>query len=41
MRFLADENFPGDVVVALRRQGHDVVWILQAMRILKHAGIEG
>lgn len=30
MRFLADENFPGDGVAALRRQGHDVVWVLEA-----------
>ena len=27
MRFLADENFPGDAVEALRRSGHDVLWI--------------
>jgi hypothetical protein len=27
MRFLADENFPGDAVTALRASGHDVVWI--------------
>jgi hypothetical protein len=27
MRFLADENFPGDAVTALRAAGHDVVWI--------------
>lgn len=26
MRFLADENFPGDAVAALREEGHDVVW---------------
>jgi len=24
MRFLADENFPGDAVTALRAAGHDV-----------------
>lgn len=27
MRFLANENFPGDAVEALRRGGHDVVWV--------------
>jgi predicted nuclease of predicted toxin-antitoxin system len=27
MRFLADENFPGSAVTALRAAGHDVVWI--------------
>ena len=27
MRILADENFPGDAVIALRQQGHDVAWI--------------
>jgi predicted nuclease of predicted toxin-antitoxin system len=27
MRFLADENFLGVAVEALRQQGHDVVWI--------------
>ena len=27
MRFLADENFPGDAVTALRTLGHDVLWI--------------
>src|SRR5271165_3545449 len=27
MRFLADENFPGDAVTALRTAGHDVLWI--------------
>ena len=27
MRFLANENFPLDAVEALRKQGHDVVWI--------------
>lgn len=27
MRFLANENFPGAVVVALADAGHDVVWI--------------
>mgnify|MGYP003618797082 FL=1 len=27
MRILANENFPGDAVEALRRSGHDVLWI--------------
>jgi len=27
MRILADENFPGDAVVALREHGHDVAWV--------------
>ncbi|MFP4538748.1 MAG: DUF5615 family PIN-like protein [Dichotomicrobium sp.] len=27
MRFLADENFPGEVVEALRQGGHDVAWM--------------
>jgi predicted nuclease of predicted toxin-antitoxin system len=27
MRFLADENFPGVEVLALRESGHDVVWV--------------
>jgi predicted nuclease of predicted toxin-antitoxin system len=27
MRFLADENFPGDAVAALRTSEHDVLWI--------------
>lgn len=27
MRFLANENFPGDAVAALRSLGHDVVWV--------------
>ncbi|MEW6364482.1 MAG: DUF5615 family PIN-like protein [Acidobacteriota bacterium] len=27
MRILADENFPGDAVQALRSSGHDVLWI--------------
>jgi predicted nuclease of predicted toxin-antitoxin system len=30
MRLLADENFPGDAVNALREQGHDVLWIRTA-----------
>jgi len=27
MRILANENFPGDAVMALRQQGHDVAWV--------------
>jgi predicted nuclease of predicted toxin-antitoxin system len=27
MRILADENFPGDAVSALRDLGHDVAWV--------------
>ncbi len=27
MRLLANENFPYDAVMALREDGHDVVWI--------------
>ena len=26
-RLLADENVPGPAVIALRREGHDVVWM--------------
>ena len=27
MRFLANENFPGDAVTALKAAGHDIVWV--------------
>jgi hypothetical protein len=27
MRFLANENFPGDAVTALRSEAHDVLWV--------------
>ena len=27
MRILANENFPGDAIMALRQRGHDVVWV--------------
>lgn len=27
LRILANENLPGEVVEALRREGHDVVWV--------------
>jgi predicted nuclease of predicted toxin-antitoxin system len=30
MRFLANENFPGDAVTRLKAAGHDVVWIRTA-----------
>jgi predicted nuclease of predicted toxin-antitoxin system len=30
MRFLANENFPGDAVRVLETAGHDVVWIRAA-----------
>jgi predicted nuclease of predicted toxin-antitoxin system len=29
--FLANENFPGDAVQALRAAGHDVIWVREAM----------
>ena len=31
MRLCANENIPGDGVAALRRQGHDVLWVREAM----------
>ena len=27
MRILANENFPGEAIEALRKRGHDVVWV--------------
>lgn len=27
MRLVANENFPGDAVEALRAQGHEVAWV--------------
>ena len=27
MRFLANENFPGDAVTALEAAGHDIAWV--------------
>jgi predicted nuclease of predicted toxin-antitoxin system len=27
MRLLANENFPGDAIAALRKAGHDVIWV--------------
>lgn len=32
MRILANENFPGPVVRALRELGHDVAWVREFMR---------
>ena len=32
MRILANENFPGPVVHALRGLGHDVQWVKETMR---------
>ncbi len=29
MRFLADENFPGDAVAELRSRGHEVAWVVE------------
>ncbi len=29
MRLLANENFPKDAVAALRRDGHDVLWVAE------------
>jgi predicted nuclease of predicted toxin-antitoxin system len=31
MRLCANENIPADGVVALRSQGHDVLWIREAI----------
>jgi predicted nuclease of predicted toxin-antitoxin system len=47
MRFLADENFPGAAVEALRKIGHDVTWIrifapgIGDAEVLKLAAAEG
>jgi len=30
MRFLANENFPGDAVAALEAAGHDIIWVRTA-----------
>ena len=32
MRWLADENIPAGVVVWLRDEGHDVVWMVETFR---------
>lgn len=31
MRLLANENFPGDAVTALRQVGNDIVWIRESL----------
>jgi predicted nuclease of predicted toxin-antitoxin system len=47
MRFLANENFPGPVVQALRERGDDVAWVADDMRaardeeVLARAQAEG
>jgi predicted nuclease of predicted toxin-antitoxin system len=47
MRILADENVAGEIVEALRRQGHDVAWVLSDAsgipdaKVLRRAGEEG
>jgi predicted nuclease of predicted toxin-antitoxin system len=28
MRIIANENFPGEAIMALRKEGHDVAWVL-------------
>jgi predicted nuclease of predicted toxin-antitoxin system len=39
MRFLANENFPGDAVRELEAAGHDVVWIRTAAPGCKDAEV--
>lgn len=39
MRLLANENFPGPAVVALRDAGHDVCWVRTDMRGAKDSVI--
>ena len=47
MRLIADENFPGEAVDALREEGHDVYWVhtecpgSRDQDILAHAQSEG
>jgi predicted nuclease of predicted toxin-antitoxin system len=47
MRILANENFPGDAVSALRERGHDVAWVRSDapgssdVEVLEHAQAEG
>lgn len=47
MRFLANENFPGEAVEALRTRGHDVAWVRTDSpgspdrEVLRRATIEG
>ena len=46
MLFLANENFPGEAVEALRREGHDVAWVridapgISDEEVLKRAQID-
>ena len=46
MRILANENFPGDAIAALRQRGHDVAWVrtdapgTSDWRVLKRAEAE-
>lgn len=46
MRILANENFPGEAVTALRERGHDVVWVRtnapgsSDQQVLEHAQAE-
>jgi predicted nuclease of predicted toxin-antitoxin system len=39
MRFLANENFPGDAVAELVTGGHDVVWVRTAAPGTKDADV--
>jgi predicted nuclease of predicted toxin-antitoxin system len=39
MRFLANENFPGDAVRALVAGGHDVVWVRTAAPGIKDEAV--
>jgi predicted nuclease of predicted toxin-antitoxin system len=39
MRFLAHENFPGAAVAALKRAGHDVVWVRTAAPATTHLDV--
>jgi predicted nuclease of predicted toxin-antitoxin system len=47
MLILANENFPGEAVIALRQRGHDVVWVRtdapgsSDLEILERAQAEG
>jgi predicted nuclease of predicted toxin-antitoxin system len=47
LRILANENFPGEAVEALRSQGHDVAWVgsdaagITDIEVVKRASTEG
>ena len=47
MRILADENFAGDAVIALRGRGHDVAWVRSGapgsrdLEVIARAQVEG